>query len=128
MQQHIDYIKTELTNFGELNAIQEKLFEYAVDSGYDAGTFDEVKKELVTRLEQVNCSVGSSPAPIFNDKIAQEIGMYWEEINEALEEYYDATGEYWAPKDNNVLTYLWFAYEWFASELASRIECIELEK
>jgi len=82
----------------------------------------ETLKDAQDRLKEVNCAGCSGPAPIYNYEVAQEMAKYWSYIQDALEEYEDATGEYWTPKDGNFLQYVWFTYEWFASDLARKIE------
>ena len=95
--------------------IKEIVAAWAFD---DAETPDDV----LGRLEYMDCAGCYSPAPIYNDDMAAEIARFWPEIDVAIESYRDATGEHWTPgKNQNFLCYLWFAYEWLASELASQI-------
>jgi hypothetical protein len=54
--------------------------------------------------------------------MAKEIACHWTEIDLAIDDYRDAVGRAWAPEsDQGVLSYLWFAYEWIAHEIASEI-------
>jgi hypothetical protein len=115
---------TETNLFIELKAkytvshpatIREKLAEWAFEG---AESIDQV----IRCLETIDCAACHSPAPIYYHDMAAEIAQVWPEIDEAIDGYRDATGEAWAPRENqNFLTYLWFAYEWIAHELASRI-------
>ncbi len=95
--------------------IREKLAAWAFDGDTDI-------EGVIRNLESVDCAASCSPAPVYYDDMAHEIGEHWLEIDDALSDYRNAIGEAWTPKpDQNFLTYLWFAYEWTARNLADAI-------
>src|SRR3954454_158392 len=85
-------------------SIRETVAAWAFE---DAAGADDV----IRRLESIDCAGCHAPAPIYYHDMAREIGQHWQEIDDAIDNYRDATGEAWAPKPGqNFLTYLWFAY------------------
>ena len=98
--------------------IKGKLLDYAIDTLADGDS----PQQVATNLGNICCEYCIGPAPIYNHDIASEIAEHWLEIQEAIDECEDATGEYWAPKNGQFLAYLWFAYEWHAANLSDRIE------
>lgn len=97
------------------DSIREKVAAWAFE-GTDS------TQDAISRLESIDCAACCSPAPIYNRDMAREIAWHWQEIDAALDSYRDAAGIAWAPQEGQgVLTYLWFAYEWIAHELAAEI-------
>lgn len=96
-------------------SIREKLAAWAFEGAEDI-------QQVIYSLESMTCAGCFSPAPIHNDGMAREIARHWDEIDDALTVYREETGEAWAPREGqNFLTFLWFAYEWSAHELANEI-------
>ena len=99
----------------EPGTISEKVAAWAFEDAEDVAA-------VIDRLESLDCAACHSPAPIYNTDMAREIGEHWPEIDCALDDYQDAIGEAWTPKpDQSFLSYLWFAYEWTARNLADAI-------
>ena len=95
--------------------IRDKLAAWAFDGAETVG-------EAIGNLEQIDCAGCYSPSPFYFEDMAAEIARHWPEIDEALDSYREETGEAWTPKaGQGFLCHLWFAYEWAAAELASRI-------
>jgi hypothetical protein len=96
-------------------SIREKLADWAFADADDA-------EGVIASLERLDCAACYSPVPIYHHDMAREIGEHLPEIDAALDSYRDNTGQAWTPKEGqNFLTYLWFAYEWTAYELANDI-------
>jgi hypothetical protein len=96
-------------------SIRDKVAAWAFENA-------EKPEAVIACLEGIDCAGCHSPAPIYYNDMAAELATHWPDIGDALGSYRDATGEAWAPKENqNFLTYLWFAYEWTAYELANQI-------
>lgn len=126
---------------GPMGAIDKALLEWAADGAayglqvenqeaLKASDWQDIFDNIQSMLESCNCAACSSPAPIYTHAMVQELAEVWEEVDEALSEYHDATGDNWQPVDYSnrkpglltVGALLWFAYEWRASQLASWLE------
>lgn len=83
---------------------------------------------LVDCLERIDCAGCNAPSGlIYNHDIAAKASDWWNEIDSALWDYQDATGEKYSGRDDVPLTVgdlVWFAVEWRANELASLIRSI----
>ncbi|MFN7640446.1 MAG: hypothetical protein ACK5PR_01725 [bacterium] len=87
--------------------------------------WEELLDSAQSRLEECDCAGCSSPAPVYTQAMVEKLAQVWDEVDEALEEYQDATGDNWQPTRKQALTVgaiLWFAYEWRASQLASWLD------
>lgn len=95
------------------NAIARDLWDWA--KRYE----DDGAENLVAwSLETTNCAGCHAPGGlIYNNEIAAKYAEWWDDIDTALDEYHDATGERYAPETTGQL--VWFAVEWFAQEMAS---------
>ncbi len=103
------------------HTIKTELLDWA-----STGCGSENDKDVIERLQEVNCAACCGPAPIYNDDMAQCIAANWAEIQEALDAFYDTTGLSYAIKSSeSFLNVVWFAYEWFASELATELDTSE---
>jgi hypothetical protein len=97
------------------DTIREKVAAWAFENA-------ENIEAVIACLERIDCAACYSPAPIYNYDMAREISWYWLEIDDARDAYQEATGEQWTPREHGgILSFLWFAYEWIAHELASEI-------
>lgn len=82
------------------------------------------------KLEECDCAGCNSPASFYTQRMVEELAEVWDEVDEALQEYHDATGENWQPQGYRsrkpggltVGVLLWFAYEWRASQLANWLD------
>lgn len=112
---------------GEIeNQIDVALLEWACEGAdYEAETADDMLVNVVRRLGECNCSGASAPAGlIYNGDIYAQVADWGFEIDETLADYEDARGAAYGPPGNTGLTIgtlVWFAVEWRASELASRL-------
>lgn len=105
-------IKADNSPFRE-NAIALDLWEWAKE--YED---DGAENLIAWSLEDCNCSGAHAPnGLIYNNEIAAKYVDWWNDIDAAMDEYFDATGERYAPETTGQL--VWFAVEWFASELAN---------
>ena len=70
-------------------------------------------------LESTNCASCHAPSGlIYNRDIAAKFADWWDDIDDTLAAYRDATDESFAPETCGAL--VWFAVEWRAQEWASR--------
>lgn len=116
--------------------IDGELFEWAFDGAayglkvenpdkLTADEWGEVLGGAQSRLDEHDCAGCSSPAPVYTHRMVEKLVEVWDEVDEALEEYQDATGENWQPQRKQALTVgalLWVGYEWRAGQLANWLE------
>jgi len=86
----------------------------------DEATFEDVLKFVQT----IDCSACHAPSGlIYNADIWAKVEQWGQDIDEALYEFKDATGEdYCPPGDLSVGALVWFAVEWVGNTLATRLE------
>lgn len=127
----LEFLQNTLT----LNTIEGELVDWAVDGsayGVDfagdtltADDWEALLENVASRMGEVNCAACSSPAPVYNGRMAEKLAEVWSEVDDALDGWERNTGEYWTPNfkgGSNFLSYLWFAYEYFAADLHGQIE------
>lgn len=88
---------------------------------------DATAKDVVRHLEMTDCAACHAPhGLIYNREIAAKVGDWWLDIDEALAEYHDATGEHPRPRDGAMTVgwLVWFAVEWFAQDAASYLSSL----
>lgn len=110
-------------NAGGENAIRDTLLRWAVeyDATYGAAEMADVLANVQRTLETTDCAGCHAPGGlIYNGDLAEKARLWWREIDEALDDYRDSTGEKFAPDSLGQL--VWFAVEWNAHEIASVIE------
>ncbi len=79
---------------------------------------------LIEHLQRIDCSTGHCPHGLmYNTDICSRLPSWSHSIDEALEEYREATGENWSPGDGclTIGSLVWFAVEWVANEIANEI-------
>jgi mono/diheme cytochrome c family protein len=93
---------------------------------WDGSTYNAsapvAKADILRHLETIDCAACHAPAGlIYNRDIWAKVPEWADEIDQALWEYQDATGEpYTAPGDGTLTVgvLVWFAVEWVAGEIA----------
>jgi len=116
---NIENIFADVFQVGKPNAIQEFLMD---ELGYPT-EFDSVRN-LVRHLEMASCYSGSWSGLMYTGDIESKLAdSEWRDaIDQALEDYRDATGEAYAPEAPNALEELvTFAVDYFASDLAQQL-------
>ena len=110
---YINAIENAINEQYPENDIVLDLWKWATQ--YEDETLDDL---VLFSLESCNCAGCHAPnGLIFNNEVAAKYSDWWDQIDEAMDGYHDATGEWFAPETTGQL--VWFAVEWFASELAS---------
>lgn len=86
-------------------------------------------RDVLHHLETTDCAACHAPRGlIYNCDINPKLDLWAIEINEAIAEYHDATGENPRPRDGSLTLgwLVWFAVEWTAQDaaafLSSRME------
>jgi hypothetical protein len=86
---------------------------------------DFTREDVLRHLESIDCAACHAPAGlIYNGDIWAKVPEWADEIDQALWEYQDATGEPWEAPGDGTLTVgllVWFAVEWEAHEIASEL-------
>lgn len=79
---------------------------------------------IVRHLEMTDCSACHAPAGlIYNHDIAARAAAWWDDIDCAVDAYWQETGQQPAPQ-HGALTIgflVWFAVEWMAQEAAGAV-------
>lgn len=118
----IDYLTSVVRNMTDGADICAALVEWTKDAfQYEPeATVDDV----IRHLETTDCAATHAPPGlIYNSDLWVKAAAWANDIDAALYEYREATGENYQPRDNlTVGGLVWFAVEWFAHELASRLE------
>jgi hypothetical protein len=124
-----DWLKAQGNDREDTNELKAMVAEWALDAMEDNSY---KAKDVIRHLETVDCAACHAPSGlIYNVDLADKLKLHWDDVNDAVEEYHDATGEWWhpglmadAPRGAafNVLSYVWFAVEWYAQDLARLIE------
>lgn len=107
--------------------IRDAIVEWTIDSfsGWD----DSTARDVLRHLEMTDCAACHAPGGlIYCRDISPKLDLWRFEINEAIAEYHDATGESPRPRDGALTLgwLVWFAVEWTAQDaaafLSSRME------
>lgn len=88
---------------------------------WEGATLDDVYKFLVT----TDCSAcHAPPGLIYSHDIWAKVGEWGGDIDQALWEFWDETGEHYKPQGNDLTigSLVWFAVEWNAHRLATALE------
>lgn len=94
--------------------IVEALLDWAFD-GDESLTLEQC---IEWNLETCSCSGCHAPSGlIYNHDIASKFQDWWDDIDDALEGYREATGDSYIVETCGSL--VWFAVEWYAHEVAS---------
>jgi hypothetical protein len=86
----------------------------------DEATFEDVLGFIYT----IDCSACHAPPRlIYNTDIWAQVATWGKDIDQALWEFKDATGEDYKPRDGlTVGSLVWFAVEWVGNALGHRLE------
>lgn len=83
-------------------------------------------QDVLRHLESLNCAGCHAPQGlIYNQDIADKVALWWDEIDAALADHYEQTGQNPQPKGRDAegaLTIgwlVWFAVEWVGYDAAS---------
>jgi cytochrome c553 len=79
-------------------------------------------RDVLHHLETTDCGACHAPhGLIYNRDISPKLDLWRLEINEAVAEYHDATGENPRPRDGALTLewFVWFAVEWTAQDAAA---------
>jgi hypothetical protein len=114
---NLDFLKDTLDITG---AIENFLWDEIAECEWDS------VESLIDQLEMASCNAGSWSGMIYTHDILERFqDRKWvNDIEQAIEDYQDATGEipnFGKPFDLSSL--VTFAVDWTASELASRMRC-----
>lgn len=81
----------------------------------------EDAQEVIDLLESCNCAGCNAPdGLIYNNEIAAKFPDWWDDIDNALYEWRENTGEGFTPETTGQL--VWFAVEYYAYEIASFLQ------
>ena len=86
---------------------------------------DATARDILHHLETIDCAGCHAPhGLIYNHEIADKVPLWWSDINEAIAEYHDETGEHPAPRDGSITIgwLVWFAVEWVGHNAARYLE------
>lgn len=128
----IDYLSSIVRNMNEGAAICQALVEWTKDAfQYEPGaTVDDV----IRHLETTDCpACHAPPGLIYNSDIWAKASEWAHDIDDALYQYMEATGQNYQPQGLSrpdaitIGSLVWFAVEWFADGLASRLEVHKAE-
>ena len=87
-----------------------------------SGWTDATARDVLRHLEMTDCAACHAPGGlIYNHHIARKLEAWWPEIDDAIAEYHDATGENPRPRDGALTLgwLVWFAVEWMAHDAAA---------
>lgn len=101
-------IKTE-------NAIKSWLYDYLAD--HEPGDIEQAARIA----DSFMCQNGVSGL-IWNQDLAEIVKVWWSDIDTALDEYHDQTGEWFQVK--SVGQMVWFAAEWFMREIFFELDAL----
>lgn len=109
----------------ERSLIDVALIDWACEgSDYGAETGEDMLRNVIRRLEETDCAGCAAPAGlIYNGDLYDKAAIWGAEIDDALADYEDETGEQPKPRDGSptIGSLVWFAVEWHAHRLASLI-------
>lgn len=93
----------------------------------DAFEHDEraTAQDVLRHLETIDCAGCHAPQGlIYNKDIADKVPLWWDEIDEAVAQYHEETGEHATPRDGAVTIgwLVWFAVEWIGHDAARFLE------
>lgn len=100
------------------NQIDAALAEWLLDSDLSDDTAGI--KDAIRQLEMTDCASCSAPhGLIYTSDLMDKLSLWKAEILDALNAYYDATGEEYSTSEPG--NFVWFAVEWCAHEMASEL-------
>lgn len=82
-------------------------------------------RDVLRHLETIDCAGCHAPQGlIYNKHIADKVPLWWYEIDEAIANYFEETGEHARPRDGAVTIgwLVWFAVEWIGHDAARFLE------
>lgn len=93
----------------------------------DAFEHDEgaTAQDVLRHLEMIDCAGCHAPQGlIYNQDIADKVPLWWDEIDEAVAQYHEETGEHPAPRHGSITIgwLVWFAVEWISHAAARFLE------
>lgn len=104
-------------NPGEIAAA---ILEWAQDAfDNDEGA---TARDVLRHLETIDCAGCHAPRGlIYNQDVADKLPLWWSEIDEAMNHYFEETGEHARPRDGSITLgwMVWFAVEWVGHDAAS---------
>lgn len=107
--------------------ISHAILEWARDAFENDAT--ATARDVLRHLETIDCAACHAPhGLIYSQHIADKVPLWWDEIDEALTQYHEETGEHPAPRGGSITIdwLVWFAVEWLGHDaarfLASKIE------
>lgn len=112
---------------GERSAIADRPLEWALDIAEGTIAPDAPATDLAAAiadtLDAIDCAGASAPSGlIYNADLAREAAAHWYEIDTALDEYREETGQDFAPRHGlTVGVLVWFAYDWMAHRLSGHV-------
>ena len=114
-----------LTQWHDCNAgnISYAILEWARDAfEHDEGAS---ARDVLRHLETIDCAACHAPQGlIYNQQVADKAALWWDEINEALAQYQEETGEHPMPRYGSITIgwLVWFAVEWVGHDAARYLE------
>lgn len=82
-------------------------------------------RDVLRHLETIDCAGCHAPRGlIYNRDVADKAALWWDEIDEALAQYHEETGEHPRPRDAAITIgwLVWFAVEWVGHDAARFLE------
>lgn len=82
-------------------------------------------RDVLRHLETIDCAGCHAPQGlIYNKDIADKVPLWWDEIDEAIANYFEETGEHARPRDGAITIgwLVWFAVEWIGHDAARFLE------
>lgn len=111
-------ILSEVQHHWKDSAVVEYICDQLKDSSWDS------VESFIGQLESASCANGSwGQDTIYTHRILALLSdeSWRDAINQALEDYADATGENYSPETLNLESLVTFAVDWYAGEIASYI-------
>ena len=114
-----------LTEWQDLKAgkISHAILEWTRDAfEHDASA---IARDVLRHLESINCRACHAPRGlIYNHDLAVKAALWSDEIDEALADYHEETGEHPAPRDGSIAIgwLVWFAVEGAGLDAARFLE------
>lgn len=114
-----------LNDWHDSNAgnISYAILEWARDAfEHDEGAS---ARDVLRHMETIDCAACHAPhGLIYNQQVADKAALWWDEIDEALAQYREETGEHPAPRHGSITIgwLVWFAVEWVGHDAARFLE------